>query len=97
MPTTDVNIEDVARTLEHAQQRSGAMLEVLRAVQKTTPSGEDDNTVELKDALTNVIIMRTRLNERTASLIDLLDRLSKTESKDSIPIPVEVAERLGMK
>ena len=97
MSTTDVNIEDVVRTLEHAQQRSGAMLEVLRAVQKTIPSGEDDSAVELKEALTNVIIMRTRLNERTASLIDLLDRASKTENKGSISIPVEVAERLGMK
>ncbi len=49
----------------------------------------------MKEALTNLIIMRTRLNERQAVLPDLL-REAAGQGLTTISLPDEVAEQLGL-
>ena len=94
--TREVSIEGIARTLEHANQRSEALLEVLRALQRATPSNEEDASPELKETLTNLIIMRTRLNERQSVLPELL-REAAGQGFTSVELADDVAEQLGLR
>ena len=93
--TTEVSIEGITRALEHANQRSEALLEVLRAMQRAVPAHHEDASSELKETLTNLIIMRTRLNERQSVLPDLL-REAAGQGLTSVNLPDEVAEQLGL-
>ena len=94
--TREVSIEDITRTLEHANQRSEALLEVLRALQRAVPAHEEDESSELKETLTNLIIMRTRLNERQSALPGLL-REAAGQGLTSVELPDDVAEQLGLR
>ncbi len=93
---TEVSIEDITRTLEHANQRSEALLEVLRALQRAIPANEDDVSSEMKETLTNLIIMRTRLNERQSVLPGLLQEAAG-QGLTSVGLPDDVAEQLGLR
>ena len=93
--TTEVSIEGIARALEHANQRSEALLEVLRALQRAVPVDEEESSSELKETLTNLIIMRTRLNERQSALPALLSEAAG-QGLTSISLPDEVAEQLNL-
>ena len=93
--TTEVSIEDITRTLEHANQRSEALLEVLRALQRAVPIHEKAASSELKETLTNLIIMRTRLNERQSALPGLL-REAAERGLNSVELPDDVVEQLGL-
>ena len=94
--TAEVSIEDLTRALEHAHQRSESFLEALRALQRATPAHSEDSSSELKETLTNLIIMRTRLNERQSALPDLL-REAAERGLTSVVLPDEVTEQLGLK
>ena len=94
--TTEVSIEDITRTLEHANQRSEALLEVLRALQRAVPAHEGNASSELKETLTNLIIMRTRLNERQSALPGLL-REAAGQGLASVELSDDVAEQLGLR
>ncbi len=93
--TTEVSIEGIARALEHANQRSEALLEVLRSLQRAVPADEEGSSSELKETLTNLIIMRTRLNERQSALPALLSEAAG-QGLTSISLPDEVAEQLHL-
>ena len=93
---TEVSIESITRALEHANQRSEALLEVLRALQRAVPAHEEDESSELKETLTNLIIMRTRLNERQSALPELL-REAAEQGLTSVELPDDVAEQLGLR
>lgn len=94
--TREVSIEDLARALEGAHRRSEALLDALRALQRATPSNEEESSSELKETLTNLIIMRTRLNERQSALPDLL--LEAAEGGlTTVVLPDDVAELLGLR
>ena len=94
--TNEVSIEDVTRALEHANQRSEALLEVLRALQRAVPAREEGASSELKETLTNLIIMRTRLNERQSVLPELL-REASGSGLSTVLLPDDVAEQLGLR
>ena len=94
--TTEVSIEDITRTLEHANQRSESLLEILRALQRAVPAHEEDASSELKETLTNLIIMRTRLNERQSALPGLL-REAAERGLTTVVLPEEAAEQLGLR
>lgn len=94
--TTEVSIEGVARALEHANQRSEALLEVLRALQRAVPVNADESSSELKETLTNLIIMRTRFNERQSALPALLNEAAG-QGLTSVSLSDDVAEQLGLK
>ena len=94
--TTEVSVYDLARALEGAHQRSEALLDALRALQRAIPSNEEDASSELKETLTNLIIMRTRLNERQSALPELL-REAAGRGLTSVVLADDVAEQLGLK
>ena len=94
--TTEVSIEDITRALEHANQRSESLLEVLRALQRAAPAREEESSSELKETLTNLIIMRTRLNERQSVLPELL-REASGRGLTSVVLPDDAAEQLGLR
>ncbi len=94
--TTEVSIEDLTRALEHANLRSESLLEALRALQRATPSQSEDSSSELKETLTNLIIMRTRLNERQSVLPELL-REASGRGLTSVVLPDDAAEQLGLR
>ena len=94
--TTEVSIERITRALEHANQRSEALLEVLRALQRAVPAHEEDTSSEMKETLTNLIIMRTRLNERQSALPELLREIAG-QGITSVGLPDDVAEQLGLR
>ncbi len=93
--TTEVSIEGIARALEHANRRSEALLEVLRALQRAAPADVEESSSELKETLTNLIIMRTRLNERQSALPALLSEAA-SQGLTSISLPDDVAEQLNL-
>ena len=94
--TTEVSIEDLTRALEHANLRSESLLEALRALQRATPSQSEDSSSELKETLTNLIIMRTRLNERQ-SVLPVLLREAAGRGLTSVVLPDDAAEQLGLR
>ncbi len=94
--TTEVSIEDLAQALERAHRRSDALLDALRALQRMIPSNEEESSSELKETLTNLIIMRTRLNERQSVLPELL-REAVERGLTSVVLADDVAEQLGLK
>ncbi len=94
--TTDVSIERITRALEHANQRSEALLGVLRALQRAVPTHGGESSSEMKETLTNLIIMRTRLNERQAALPELLREIAG-QGITSVELPDDVAEQLGLR
>lgn len=94
--TTEFSIEDLARALEHAHQRSEALVEALRALQRATPANGKESSSELKETLTNLIIMRTRLNERQSGLPELLREVAGC-GLNTVTLPDDVAEQLGLR
>ena len=94
--TREVFVGDLAQALEGAHRRSEALLDALRALQRATPSGEEESSSELKETLTNLIIMRTRLNERQSALPGLL-REAAGQGLASVELSDDVAEQLGLR
>ncbi len=94
--TTEVSIKDLTQALERAHRRSEALLDALRALQRMIPSNEEESSSELKETLTNLIIMRTRLNERQSVLPELL-REAGERGLTSVVLADDVAEQLGLK
>ena len=70
-------------------------MEALRVLQRAVPAREHESSSELKETLTNLIIMRTRLNERQSALPDLL-REAAGQGMDSVVLSDDVAEQLGL-
>lgn len=65
-------------------------MELLQGLQAALPRSDDEDTVaELKELLTNLIIMQNRLGERDARLGDLLGRLVEAR-------PVDASERVKL-
>ena len=93
--TAEVSIEDLTRALEHANLRSESLLEALRALQRATPTESEDSSSELKETLTNLIIMRTRLNERQSALPELL-REASGRGLTTVVLSDDAAEQLGL-
>lgn len=78
-----------------------AQLELLTALQRAVPtpsnhallSRQQSHLRDLKDVLTNVIIMQTRLNEREEDFLELLKKSSKQQSIGTVQVdPTAVEE-----
>ena len=58
----------------------GLRLEILRALQSSLSASEETGTVvELKELLTNLIIMETRVSDRSERLSELLKDATETQ------------------
>jgi hypothetical protein len=91
-----LSAEEVGWLVSNATRTSRLRLELLRSLQTALPRSEADEAVsELKEMLTNLIIMQTRLAEREDGLLDLLSRAIGTGALKNLTVD-EYALRDGI-
>ena len=65
----EINIDRFIWLVDHSTELGEVRLDLLRDLQSSlTASGDSDTVVEIKDLLTNLIIMETRMSGRNARL-----------------------------
>ena len=98
----EMRLEELELILASAHRFNTSRQELLTALQRCLPTPRDDEpqlsaqqtlVSELKDALTNVIIMQTRLNGREQGLLELLKRAAEQQAIDEVRVALEVVGR----
>ena len=98
----EMRLEELELILASAHRFNTTRQELLTALQRCLPTPRDDEpqlsaqqtlVSELKDALTNVIIMQTRLNGREQGLLELLKRAAEQQAIDEVRVAPEVVGR----
>ncbi len=85
-----LGIDHLAWLIDHCTRLGALRLELLRGLQSALPKSDDgDSVTELKELLTNLIIMQTRLADREASLHDALGRLVDDSRLDAVLLDEE--------
>ena len=86
-----LGLDHLAWLIDHCTELGALRLELLRGLQAALPKSDDDDSVnELKELLTNLIIMQTRLADREASLHDALRRLVDDGRLDAVFLDEEL-------
>ncbi|MCH8064150.1 MAG: hypothetical protein IH861_16805 [Chloroflexi bacterium] len=86
-----LGLDHLAWLIEHCTRLGALRLELLRGLQAALPKSDDgDSVTELKELLTNLIIMQTRLADREASLHDALRRLVDDGRLDAVFLDEEL-------
>ena len=70
-----IDVAEFAWLIGHVGRLSAARLEMLKSLQTTLPRDDEGAPSELKELLTQIIIMQTRLAGRDESLDELLKEL----------------------
>ena len=83
-----LSIDELGWLVGHSTRLGGLRLELLKALQSALPgAGDSDDVVgELKDLLTNLIIMQSRLSGRDEELGELLSGLDKSGALNGVPV-----------
>ena len=82
-----INIDRFAWLVGHCTQLSEVRLGLLRDLQSSLPaSGDSDTVAEIKELLTNLIIMATRVSDRNERLSELLIQLADGDELDRVPV-----------
>ena len=88
-----LTIEESIWLINLSSRLLGLRLELLRALQSAlSKSGEQNIVTELKELLTNLIIMQTRLADRDGRINELINQLAKDQILDGASVD-EVALR----
>ena len=83
--------DEVVWLIDHCTRIGARRLELLRALQSALPRTENETAVgELKDLLTDLIIMQSRLTGRDERLGELLHRLAGTTSITGVSVDQEI-------
>ena len=86
-----LGLDHLAWLIDHCTELGALRLELLRGLQAALPKSDDgDSVTELKELLTNLIIMQTRLADREASLHDALRRLVDDGRLDAVFLDEEL-------
>ena len=72
--------------IDHATRLGTLRLGLLRALQSALPMSDEGGVTELKELVTNLIIMQTRLADRDQGLSELLHRLVESGAVESVPV-----------
>ena len=89
-----LGLDHLAWLIDHCTELGALRLELLRGLQAALPKSDDDDSVnELKELLTNLIIMQTRLADRDASLHDALRRLVDDGRLDAVFLDEELLRK----
>ena len=81
--------------IQHSTRLGGQRLELLRALQSALPkSGEPGPLADLKELLTDLIIMQSRLAEREERLGQLLHQLIDARLLDRVPVDEDLLRKL---
>ena len=84
-------VDHLAWLIDHCTELGALRLELLRGLQAALPKSDDgDSVTELKELLTNLIIMQTRLADREASLDDALRRIVDDGRLDAVFLDEEL-------
>jgi hypothetical protein len=70
-----IEVEELAWLIGHVSRLTAARLEMLKSLQSALPREGEGTVAELKETLSQIIIMQTRLTGREESLDDLLEEL----------------------
>ena len=98
----EMRLEELELILASAHRFNTTRQELLTALQRCLPTPRDDEprlsaqqtlVSELKDVLTNVIIMQTRLSGREQSLLELLKQAAEQQTIDEVRVAPEVVGR----
>ena len=86
-----LGLDHLAGLIDHCTRLGALRLELLRGLQTALPKSDDgDSVTELKELLTNLIIMQTRLADREAGLHDALRRLVDDSRLDAVFLDEEL-------
>ena len=89
-----LGLDHLAWLIDHCTELGALRLELLRGLQAALPKSDGDDSVnELKELLTNLIIMQTRLADRDASLHDALRRLVDDGRLDAVFLDEELLRK----
>ncbi len=89
-----LGLDHVAWLVDHCTRLGALRLELLRGLQSALPKSDDgDSVTELKEFLTNLIIMQTRLVDREAGLHDALRRLVDDSRLDVVLLDEELLRK----
>ena len=70
-----IDVAELARLTGHVGRLNAARLETLKSLQSALPREDEGAVSELKELLSQIIIMQTRLAGREESLDELLEEL----------------------
>ena len=88
-----LTIEELTWLINLSTRLLGFRLELLRALQSALPGSDEQGFItELKEHLTNLIIMQTRLADRDGRMDDLMNQLTDDQILDGASVD-EVALR----
>ena len=82
-----LGLDHLAWLIDHCTRLGASRLELLLGLQTALPKSDDgDSLTELKELLTNLVIMQTRLADREASLHDALRTLVDESRLDAVSL-----------
>ena len=82
-----LEVDHLVWLLGHCTRLGELRLDLLRALQSSlSSSGETGTVVELKELLTNLIIMETRVSDRNERLSELLKHITESGALDRVPV-----------
>ena len=88
-----LTIEEFSWLINLSTRLMGLRLELLRALQSALPRSDEQGSItELKEYLTNLIIMQTRLADRDGRINELINQLAEDQILDGASVD-EVALR----
>ena len=91
-----IGIDRFTWLVDHCTHLGEVRLGLLRELQSSLPASEgSDTAAEIKDLLTNLIIMETRMSGRNERLPELLKQLANTEGLERVRVdPAALAEAI---
>lgn len=98
----EIKLDELEVILSASYQLNMIRQELLTALQRSVPMLREDDTeqpteqtlsLELKDALTNVIIMQDRLNGRDHELLELLKQAVERQAIDGVRVEPQVVRQ----
>jgi hypothetical protein len=89
--------DELAWLVDHVSEWNAVRLRLLTALQHALPApqAQDKAAQELKDTLTNVIIMQTRLREREEALVRQLEAAAQSGAIRSVAVDPSDARAAG--
>ena len=90
-----MNKTEVVWLVDHSTRLGELRLELLRALQAALPRSDETEgpAAELKELLTNLIIMQSRLSEREGGLLGLLDEVVESGALKAAPVDEDIVIR----
>jgi hypothetical protein len=91
-----IGVDELAWLLESTYEWGAFRLRLLTALQQAVDRADEDSAAgRLKDALTNLIIMQTRIREREGGLAELLREAEEESAVGSVQVDADELRAFG--